>query len=105
MTIQRADESGNTFTLANFGKGDFFGELSLVDEEKRSASANAKTDVQIAVIFKPDLDGFISAYPKKGIKILEGIEKIVVTRLRSINDDYFKLVSQSKIKSENSYGT
>lgn len=105
VKIQRVDEGGNTFSLADFGKGDFFGELALVDEEKRSASAIAKTDVQIAVIFKPDLDDFITAYPKKGIQILEGMEKIIVTRLRKLNDDYFKLVSQSKTKSENTYGT
>lgn len=105
VTIQRTDENGNVFSLANFSKGDFFGELALVDEEKRSASAVAISEVQIAVIFKPDLDNFVSAYPKKGIKILEGIEKVIVKRLRNLNDDYFKLVSETKIKSENNYGT
>ena len=104
VIIQRVDEDGNPFALANFGRGDFFGELALVDEEKRSASAIAKTDGQIAVIFKPDLDDFINAYPQKGIKIVQGMEKIIATRLRNINDDYFKLVSQSKIKSEKNYG-
>jgi len=96
VQILREDESGNSIILATFTKGDFFGELALVDGEKRSASAIAITDVRAAVIFKPDLDEFILKYPKKGIKILNGISQIVVTRLRSLNEDFFSLQSNKK---------
>ena len=34
---------------------------------------------------------FIEKYPKKGIKILEGIAEITALRLRSLNEDYFNL--------------
>ena len=47
---------GERFDLAMLTRGDFFGELALLDEEKRSASAIALKDSQLAVIFKPDLD-------------------------------------------------
>ena len=77
--------------LATFSKGDFFGELALVDGEKRSASAIAKTACKLAVIFKPDLDEFIEKYPRKGIKILTGISSIIALRLRKLNEDYFDL--------------
>ena len=91
VKILREDESGNEIHLATFAKGDFFGELALVDGEKRSASAIAKTDVRAAVIFKPDLDEFIEKYPKKGIKILNGISHIIANRLRSLNEDYISM--------------
>ena len=91
VRILREDESGNELYLATFLKGDFFGELALVDGEKRSASAIAKTDVRAAVIFKPDLDEFIEKYPKKGIKILNGISHIIANRLRSLNEEYILL--------------
>ncbi|MCK7524473.1 MAG: cyclic nucleotide-binding domain-containing protein [Ignavibacteriales bacterium] len=42
----------------------------MVDGEKRSASAIAKSACKVSVIFKPDLDEFIEKYPRKGIKIL-----------------------------------
>lgn len=87
VEIERADENGNKVTLAVFNKGDFFGELALVDGEKRSATAVAKTDTRLAVIFKPDLDEFIEKYPKKGIKILQGIAHIVAVRLRTLNEE------------------
>lgn len=96
VTIKRSDENNNEVELATFTKGDFFGELAMVDGEKRSASAVAKTDVRAAVIFKPDLDEFIVKYPKKGIKILYGISHIIASRLRLINEDYFTLQSKCK---------
>ncbi|MCH7774787.1 MAG: cyclic nucleotide-binding domain-containing protein, partial [Bacteroidetes bacterium] len=96
VRIIRSDEEGNEIELAIFSKGDFFGELAMVDGEKRSASAVAKTDVRAAVIFKPDLDEFIEKYPKKGINILYGISKIIATRLRLLNEDFFSLQSKNK---------
>ncbi len=88
--------NGDKITLAVFKKGDFFGELALVDNEKRSASAIAKIDTKLSVIFKPDLDEFIEKYPKKGIKILEGIAEITAVRLRTLNEDYFNLRKEKK---------
>ncbi len=105
VMIQRNNDSGNVIPLATFNKGDFFGELALVDGEKRSASAITKTDARLAVIFKPDLDEFIQMYPKKGIKILSGISQIVAVRLRKLNEDHFQLQNKNQIKSENDYGT
>ena len=91
VEIERVSSYGKTNTLAVFSKGDFFGELALVDGEKRSASAIAKTACRVSVIFKPDLDEFIEKYPRKGIKILTGISSIIALRLRKINEDYFDL--------------
>lgn len=92
VEIKRKDNSGKEHTLANFIKGDFFGELALVDGEKRSASAVAVTDCRISVLFKPDLDEFIEKFPRKGIKILQGISIILAERLRKLNEDYFQLL-------------
>lgn len=92
------ETDGDRFDLATLSRGDFFGELALLDEEKRSASAVAMKDSQIAVIFKPDLDEFVETYPKEGIKILRGISQIVATRLRNLNQDYFMLYNRTRTK-------
>jgi CRP-like cAMP-binding protein len=105
VIIQRSVESKEIISLATFSRGDFFGELALVDGEKRSASAIAKTDTRLAAIFKPDLDEFIENYPKKGIKILQGISEIIAMRLRKLNEDHISLHATLKIKSEKDYGT
>jgi CRP-like cAMP-binding protein len=98
VEIKRAVESGGNHLLAYFRKGDIFGESALVDGEKRTASATAKTDVSLSVIFKPELDEFTERYPKKGIKILQGITAILVTRLRKLNEE--NILLQVKLKNK-----
>lgn len=105
IVVQRTIDNDEIISLAKFNKGDFFGELALIDGEKRSASAIANTDARLAVIFKPDLDEYIDKLPRKGIKILQGISKIIATRLRKINEEHINLHANLKIKSEKDYGT
>jgi len=100
VMINRESDEGDKITLAVFQKGDFFGELALVDNDKRSASAVAQSDTKLSVIFKPDLDEFIQKYPRKGIKILAGIAEITAMRLRILNEDYFNL-RKEKIREGN----
>jgi CRP-like cAMP-binding protein len=104
VEITYADENGICLRFASFSKGDFFGELALVDGEKRNASAIAKSDVKLAVIFKPDLDEFIEKFPKIGIRIMQGLSRIVTTRLRKLDEDYLKIQSKS-LQMEGKYGT
>jgi CRP-like cAMP-binding protein len=98
VQIIRENEKGEKHKLATSKKGDFFGELALIDGERRSASAVAKTDTRLSVIFKPDLDEFIEKYPKKGIKILQGIAEITTVRLRTLNEDFFRISSEIENK-------
>jgi CRP-like cAMP-binding protein len=92
------ESDGERFDLARLTRGDFFGELALLDEERRSASAIAMKESQIAVIFRPDLDDFIESNPKEGVKILRGLTHIITTRLRNLNHDYFELYNSTRNK-------
>ncbi|MCE1188379.1 MAG: cyclic nucleotide-binding domain-containing protein [Ignavibacteria bacterium] len=99
VDIEYISPTGKSVQLAEFKEGDFFGELALLDGDTRSASARAKSDCKVSVLFKPDLDSIIERYPKEGAAILGGIAKIVVTRLRQLNSDYFQLYNlYSQIK-------
>lgn len=80
--------------LAVLGRGDFFGELAMLDNEIRSASAIALKDTNVAVIFKPDLDEYIDKYPSKGVHILRGLSSIITVRLRKLNYDYLTLLNE-----------
>lgn len=95
VIIERTINENIKLELARFTRGDFFGELALLDEDTRSASAIAVKDSRLAVIFKPDLDEFLDKYPKKGLKIMQGISQIIATRLRSLNQDFVKLYVNS----------
>lgn len=95
VKIVKNNEQGKEMELARFGRGDFFGELALMDKDVRSASAIALTDSKLGVIFKPDLDNFIEKFPRRGLVILRGLSEIVATRLRILDDEFLTLYSNS----------
>lgn len=91
VTIVQDSEDGSRQVLAELSKGDFFGELALLDDSPRSASAIAKKESKIVVLFKPDLDDFMENYPQEGMKISRGISQIIATRLRTVSEDFTNL--------------
>lgn len=98
IIVTNTDNEGNKHELAAFSRGDFFGELAMLDDAVRSASAIAHKESNVAVIFKPDLDEFMNRNPKQGNKILLGISKIITTRLRIVNEEYFDLYRKTNNK-------
>ena len=68
--------------LATLKMGDFFGELALLDESPRSASANALEACQILGLYRPDLFDLLERRPKLGLKVMTKLAQIIGNRLR-----------------------
>jgi hypothetical protein len=68
--------------LATFGKGDFFGELALLDAEPRSASAVAQG---AATAFRLDQEDFYDVMEERP-EVLRNIMKVLCQRLRRQNE-------------------
>ncbi len=74
---------GNTEeTLVVLKKGDFFGEMALLEEMPRSASAIANTDIFILEISRERFVGMIEKDPESGIKVLLTLSRKLSSRLR-----------------------
>lgn len=71
--------------LSVLGDGDFFGEVSLLDETPRSATVVARTHCLILGFFQSDLFGLIERDPRFGVKIVIRLAKILGDRLRKAN--------------------
>ena len=67
---------------ATLGPGDFFGELSLLDGEARSATVVATTSLRVIRIERTGLRRLIREEPDLAIKLLEGMAR----RTRAILD-------------------
>lgn len=78
-------------TLAELHDGDFFGELSLLDESPRSATAIAKVPSELLCFFKPDLLDLIERNPKLGGKILFKLAWTIGERLKRMNEQIKEL--------------
>ena len=68
--------------LARFGRGDFFGELALLDTEARSATAEAITDVRLLRI---DQDDFYDLMEERS-EVLRSIVRSLSGRIRRQNE-------------------
>ncbi len=63
--------SGNrSLTLTKLKKGDFFGEMALLEELPRSAGAEAITNVELIAIGKEDFKFLIQQHPDIAMKVL-----------------------------------
>jgi len=63
--------------------GDFFGDLALIDDSPRSATAVSLTSTRLIGFFRSDLISIINRTPRMGVKIQHNILKILVRRLRT----------------------
>ena len=59
--------------LATFGPGDFFGEMSLVDQGPRSATVTAESKVSLLVLGEREFSALMDDVPAVGKKILRGV--------------------------------
>lgn len=94
VSITIADRDGVEKELAVLSAGDFFGEIALLDESPRSASAVCLTDCLLIGFFRPDLFEIIEKNSRLGIKIVLKLAEIVAQRLRATDQEISKLKSE-----------
>jgi CRP-like cAMP-binding protein len=82
---------GKEEELTLLDKGDFFGELALLDESPRSATAKAVENTELLSFFRADLIELIKKQPVLASKILFELAKITGIRLREANKDLKKV--------------
>ena len=83
--VLNIDHNGRKTEVAILNKGDFFGEMSLVEEVYRSATVNAIGKTQLVGIFRPQLRDLMHRRPKLGLLLMERLAIIIINRLREAN--------------------
>lgn len=82
VEITKKDVSGKDSTIAVLGPGACIGEMSLFEQEKRSASAMIKDRAELLVMPKYNFDRMLQSRPNETIKILLNFIKVMSQRLR-----------------------
>ena len=78
-------KTDNPMRLAELQAGDFFGEMALLGDTSRSATAVARDKSELIGFFHPDLVEIINLQPTIGAKISYGLAKTLADRLRYTN--------------------
>ncbi len=67
-------------TIANLGRGQFFGEMTLLDKYPRSADVIAKTDTTCLVLPSLQFESLMLTQPKVALEIM----RVLARRLREV---------------------
>jgi CRP/FNR family transcriptional regulator, cyclic AMP receptor protein len=78
-------KSDNPLVLSELEPGDFFGEMALLGDTSRSATALARQRSELIGFFHPDLLEIINLHPSMGAKISIGLARTLAERLRYTN--------------------
>ena len=87
ISIRKKISGSNDLQLALIPERSFFGELALLDEIPRSASAIAVTQSILYGFSKPDLEHLLERNQRLGIKIILNLSKLVSRRLVKSNEN------------------
>ena len=85
--------------LADLSTGDFFGEMSLINEKPRTADARALSDVKVLVLDWPTFKRRITQYPVVSSKIIQTLAQRLDQTL-SIVENLFHVNSSSRVSRE-----
>jgi CRP/FNR family cyclic AMP-dependent transcriptional regulator len=70
-------------TLAELGPGQFFGELSLLDQQPRIAHVLAETPTECLALASWDFESILASQPGVALAILRGVAR----RLRTVSEE------------------
>jgi len=71
-----AQSDGTNRRMFDINPGDFFGEMSIIAHEPRSATLTAKTDTELMVLHGIDFYRIIFEHPNIGMKMLKAIGSV-----------------------------
>ena len=68
--------------VATFGRGDFFGEMSFLSRDARSANAVAFSDADLFVLSRSRFDAVAAEHKKLALQLMGGLARVLAIRLR-----------------------
>lgn len=82
LKVYATDEEGRQTLLAFLNQGDFFGELSLLDGQPRSASVMTVTKSRVLCLTQEAFQRFVNDYPEQMLAML----RVLALRLRALDN-------------------
>lgn len=87
--------TGDVYDVGQLKEGNFFGEMSLIDENPRSATVRALSGCHVFHVSKEAFNGFVEKTPGLKLRFYEACIKSLVNRLRDLDENY--VISQYQL--------
>ncbi|HVE87347.1 MAG TPA: cyclic nucleotide-binding domain-containing protein [Myxococcales bacterium] len=85
VEVLRRDASGDQQLLTRLGPPEFFGEMSLIDKEYRSATVRARVDSELLQLTAENLTTFRKQHRDGFTFVVINIARVLSARLREAN--------------------
>jgi CRP/FNR family cyclic AMP-dependent transcriptional regulator len=85
VEVVRRDAAGQPKVIATLGPNQFFGEMSLIDKEYRSATVRAKADAELMHLTAENLTAFRKQFRDGFTFVVINIARVISSRLREAN--------------------
>lgn len=87
VRISKSGPDGSSSDLAFLGPGDFFGEMALIEEATRSASAIAHGPCVLFELFHGDLTRWVKTNPQQAVQFFAELVHLQSNRLRRTSNE------------------
>jgi CRP/FNR family transcriptional regulator, cyclic AMP receptor protein len=81
VVITRATAQGS-YILNTLGPGDAFGELALIDDFPRSATARVATPGRLLILYKSDFDALIDGNARIAVVVMRNLSRMLAIYAR-----------------------
>ncbi len=88
----RGEKDGKSYSLASFGPGQIFGEISFISSVPRTACINALTDIELIVLTQDFLMRLTKSMPEIASKVLLNLSLLLCKRLQTTTRNWLDLL-------------
>jgi CRP/FNR family cyclic AMP-dependent transcriptional regulator len=90
VKVYCSDKNGKEFIMNTLGGGDYFGELALLDDDRRSASVRTMEKADFCIIYKQDFNQVLDQHPNIAKTLIRNITR----RVRALTEKVKSLALQ-----------
>jgi CRP-like cAMP-binding protein len=96
LVVSKIAESGRVIRMTRLGPGDFFGEMTLIEPQNRSATVVAETSTVLYELTASNLYAYYKADIHAYVMVMQNINRELCRRLRRADNRIAKLADASR---------
>ena len=95
LVVSRLGDSGRSIFMSNLAPGDFFGEMTLIEMQNRSATVVAESDTMLYELTAKNLYAYYKADIHAYVIVMQNINRELCRRLRRADARIAELIART----------